>query len=42
MAPGVYQTINPATGELLKTYPDISNTEALSILSTAHTTYETD
>jgi succinate-semialdehyde dehydrogenase/glutarate-semialdehyde dehydrogenase len=42
MAPGVYQTINPATGELLKTYPEISNTEALSILSTAQTTYETD
>ncbi len=37
-----YQTINPATGELLKTFPEISDKDLDGALDKAHTCYTTD
>lgn len=37
-----YQTINPATGELLATYDDISDQELEAKLAAAHRAFETD
>lgn len=37
-----YQTINPATGQLVKTYADIPNQDLESALAKAHGVFETD
>jgi succinate-semialdehyde dehydrogenase/glutarate-semialdehyde dehydrogenase len=37
-----YQTINPATGKMLKTFPTISDAELETALRTAHDTFRTD
>ncbi|WP_114969427.1 NAD-dependent succinate-semialdehyde dehydrogenase [Rhodoferax ferrireducens] len=37
-----YQTINPTTGELIKTYADISDQDLEVALANAHKTFETD
>lgn len=37
-----YQTINPATGKLIKTYADISDQDLEAALANAHKTFETD
>jgi succinate-semialdehyde dehydrogenase/glutarate-semialdehyde dehydrogenase len=37
-----YQTINPATGLTVKTYPDISDTDLENVLATAQACYEND
>jgi succinate-semialdehyde dehydrogenase / glutarate-semialdehyde dehydrogenase len=37
-----YETINPATGEVVKTFPQISDADLETALTTAHTCYETD
>ena len=37
-----YQTINPATGETLKTFPEITDSELEKAVSLAQTVFETD
>jgi acyl-CoA reductase-like NAD-dependent aldehyde dehydrogenase len=37
-----YQTINPATGLIVQTYADISDTDLEKVLATAQACYETD
>lgn len=37
-----YQTINPATGEVIRTYPEISSTELEAAVTRAHAIYEFD
>ncbi len=37
-----YQTINPATGEVMRTYPEISDTELEASVRRAHAAYEFD
>jgi succinate-semialdehyde dehydrogenase/glutarate-semialdehyde dehydrogenase len=37
-----YQTINPATGEVLQTFSEISNADLEIAMGRAHTCYETD
>ena len=37
-----YQTIDPATGKLVKTYADISDQDLEVALAKAHQTFETD
>ncbi|KAF8852245.1 ALDH-like protein [Acephala macrosclerotiorum] len=37
-----YQTLSPATGQLLHSFPEITTHEAQSALSTAHTRYTTE
>jgi succinate-semialdehyde dehydrogenase/glutarate-semialdehyde dehydrogenase len=37
-----YQTINPATGLTVQTYPDISDADLENVLATAQACYETD
>ncbi|MFD1557503.1 NAD-dependent succinate-semialdehyde dehydrogenase [Paraburkholderia silviterrae] len=37
-----YQTVSPATGQLIKTFPGISDAELEATLARAHTCYETD
>ena len=37
-----YQTINPATGLTVKTYPEISDTDLENALATAQACFETD
>jgi acyl-CoA reductase-like NAD-dependent aldehyde dehydrogenase len=37
-----YQTISPATGEFIRTFPDISDTELEAAVRQAQATYETD
>jgi succinate-semialdehyde dehydrogenase/glutarate-semialdehyde dehydrogenase len=37
-----YQTINPATGEVVKTFQDISESELEVVVSRAHSVYESD
>ncbi len=37
-----YQTINPATGLTVKTYPEISDTDLENALATAQVCFETD
>jgi len=36
-----YQTINPATGLTIKTYPEVSDTDLENVLATAQACYET-
>ncbi|BEU25668.1 NAD-dependent succinate-semialdehyde dehydrogenase [Paraburkholderia sp. 22B1P] len=38
----IYQTINPATGKLIKTFPTISNGELEEAISRAHSIYKDD
>ena len=37
-----YQTVNPATGALVKTFAPISDRDLEGVLATAHNTFETD
>ncbi|PPU86293.1 succinate-semialdehyde dehydrogenase [Xanthomonas hortorum pv. hederae] len=37
-----YQTIDPSSGETLKTYPDIADGRLDEVIATAHRAYETD
>jgi succinate-semialdehyde dehydrogenase / glutarate-semialdehyde dehydrogenase len=37
-----YQTISPATGEVVRTFPDISDGELNAAIERAHSVYETD
>lgn len=37
-----YQTISPATGEVVRTFPDISDGELNAAIGRAHSVYETD
>ena len=37
-----YQTINPATGQLIKTYADMPNQDLESAIAKAHWVFETD
>ena len=37
-----YQTINPANGETLATFNEISDADLQKVLTVANTTYETD
>ncbi|KAM0263353.1 hypothetical protein ACHAQJ_001209 [Trichoderma viride] len=40
--PGTFQTINPSTGELIKTFPEISDDEVIAALAVADDCYERD
>lgn len=37
-----YQTLSPATGEVLKSFPEISDADLKQAIATAHTCYESD
>jgi succinate-semialdehyde dehydrogenase/glutarate-semialdehyde dehydrogenase len=37
-----YQTVNPATGALVKTFAPINDRDLEGVLATAHNTFETD